>query len=609
MPWTKTGNIRGPQGVAGAPGANGQGVPVGGTTGQALIKNSATNYDTIWSAVQGLPADTVVAAATRIISNKLLAGDTQPAWRIFGSGKMEWGLGGTTVVDTNLYRSAAGWLTTDGSLIVTGKTGYNPGLRIWGASGYEHALQVFKSSADSQPVLVIEAATAQLDWGPGGTTSADTFLYRSGVNALVASGTFSANGTIQSNQTGTGVAFASQSLSSGGYFFTGDRSGDTGWRLLIDSSGIMYWGSGTGATDTNLYRRAAGYLATDSVFYAGKGFVANAMSDQYQAGLQLAVTGDTQDRWYIRADGYMYWGPGNATQDANLYRAWAGTLGTTSGLAFNPGSVGNTILSSAVTSDPNFRWTVGANGTLNWGPGSAASDTNLYRSAAGVLKTDTAFVAGTTIDGDMLQYYGDWVAGSYQDGDVVVYQGVAYMAVRPTSVAPTPWGTGVDLSNYQTRTEKAQASGYASLDGTTKVPVAQIPMTLLPGAELLYAQITAAVTIATSATVIPVQSVTFDGGSYMVEFFTNGLYWGSGGTDPQVYISLVLDGVGAGILSNGRGISAGMGGFIWPAYGRKRIQPSAGVHTVAISASCGAGANWTLQADANTPAFVRVVKV
>jgi hypothetical protein len=39
----------GPQGVAGPTGAAGPGVPVGGAIGQFLAKNSATNYDTLWS--------------------------------------------------------------------------------------------------------------------------------------------------------------------------------------------------------------------------------------------------------------------------------------------------------------------------------------------------------------------------------------------------------------------------------------------------------------------------------------------------------------------------------------------------------------------------------
>lgn len=42
--------------------------------------------------------------------------------------------------------------------------------------------------------------------------------------------------------------------------------------------------------------------------------------------------------------------------------------------------------------DTNTRLSALANGTLQWGPGNAAQDTNLYRSAANVLQTDDNFV-------------------------------------------------------------------------------------------------------------------------------------------------------------------------------------------------------------------------
>jgi len=45
MPWTQVSNLKGP---AGAVGANGVGVPVGGASGQVLAKVTATNYDTGW---------------------------------------------------------------------------------------------------------------------------------------------------------------------------------------------------------------------------------------------------------------------------------------------------------------------------------------------------------------------------------------------------------------------------------------------------------------------------------------------------------------------------------------------------------------------------------
>lgn len=43
----------GPKGDTGATGAAGQGVPAGGTTGQSLVKLSASNYDTGWATVSG----------------------------------------------------------------------------------------------------------------------------------------------------------------------------------------------------------------------------------------------------------------------------------------------------------------------------------------------------------------------------------------------------------------------------------------------------------------------------------------------------------------------------------------------------------------------------
>lgn len=47
-------------------------------------------------------------------------GDTQPRFELSASGKMQWGPGGATVLDTNLYRSAASILQTDDSLVIGG---------------------------------------------------------------------------------------------------------------------------------------------------------------------------------------------------------------------------------------------------------------------------------------------------------------------------------------------------------------------------------------------------------------------------------------------------------------------------------------------------------
>lgn len=50
-------------------------------------------------------------------------------------------------------------------------------------------------------------------------------------------------------------------------------------------------------------------------------------------------------------------------------------------------SAGN-VLNSQVTSDTNKRWNLYAGGKMEWGPGTAATDTNLYRQSTGLLQSD-----------------------------------------------------------------------------------------------------------------------------------------------------------------------------------------------------------------------------
>jgi hypothetical protein len=63
-------------------GANGQGVPTGGSAGQVLAKNSATNFDTVWSTP--LAAVTVGASASDVLSvtGQVIAGVNPAANRL-----------------------------------------------------------------------------------------------------------------------------------------------------------------------------------------------------------------------------------------------------------------------------------------------------------------------------------------------------------------------------------------------------------------------------------------------------------------------------------------------------------------------------------------------
>jgi hypothetical protein len=81
--------------------------------------------------------------------------------------------------------------------------------------------------------------------------------------------------------------------------------------------------------------------------------------------LTSKVTGDTQNRFQLTADGILQWGSGAAAWDVNLYRYAANGLATDDALKLTAG-------------------------TLLLGP---AGDVNVYRSAAGNLASDLNIVA------------------------------------------------------------------------------------------------------------------------------------------------------------------------------------------------------------------------
>lgn len=83
------------------------------------------------------------------------------------------------------------------------------------------------------------------------------------------------------------------------------------------------------------------------------------------------------------AAGGLYFGT-----DTNLYRLAADVLATDDQFRVIRASGGSSALVARVSGDGNNRFALQADGALQWGDGTASADTNLYRSAANVLKTD-----------------------------------------------------------------------------------------------------------------------------------------------------------------------------------------------------------------------------
>lgn len=239
--------------------------------------------------------DSAVVAGTRVVASKLLAGDAQPAWRLFGDGKQEWGAGGATAPDVNLYRPSADHLATDdtfaaadlysnGQLSVAADSNLSGDVfalsgkvyfgSIADASLYRSAAATLKTDGElraaklvtlSDNVVAYLGNVAQVSMGyvsgPNAAgfwlgSPADTNLYRSAANTLKTDGGLQAAGQIK----GLGA--------SGNVGATTGTASETwiGSQGPSGAAGIVF-GS---AYDTNLYRQAAGQLATNSDMFCNK---------------------------------------------------------------------------------------------------------------------------------------------------------------------------------------------------------------------------------------------------------------------------------------------------------------------------------------------------
>lgn len=104
------------------------------------------------------------------------------------------------------------------------------------------------------------------------------------------------------------------------------------------------------------------------------------------------VTGDSNARLAILADGRMEWSPGSGASDTYLRRAAANLLATEATILAQKAVATDNIHLIGVTGEANARLAINGNGLLNWGPGGGAgADTNLYRQGASVLATDDLF--------------------------------------------------------------------------------------------------------------------------------------------------------------------------------------------------------------------------
>lgn len=163
--------------------------------------------------------------------------------------------------------------------------------------------------------------------------------------------------------------------------------------------------------DTSFYRPAVGYLQTD-------GALRSARSSSANPSFGAFINGDIVERFLVTAGGIVTFSGGTAgTNDTNLYRAAANQLktddlflsgssvysqptGAVDGFFYNPSAAGAYAFQSVIQGESNPRFRFDSSGQLFWGTGSAATDTNLYRTVVATqpfLKTDNQFASANNI--------------------------------------------------------------------------------------------------------------------------------------------------------------------------------------------------------------------
>ena len=317
--------------------------------------------------------------------------------------------------DTNLYRAEANTLRTDDDLIVAYR------LRVGTVDRQYGQLNL----------LTHTAAADGIGFG------SDVNLYRHGADMLRTDDQLWARD------------FASDSRAIDNVAFSARASGDSWSRWYVTNRGQVVWGDGTASGDVSLYRDAANILRTDDDFRANNLRVGSGASVFFgNTGIDDRITGVASDSMQFWLGGLIRAEFNNAGQlvfgghggDTNLYRAGAGRLRTDE--TFEAGD--HIKAGGVVDANSGQNAQVRLQDDIGDGSGKAsiyfgsAYDTNLYRNAANVLKTDDTFeCANLLVNGQPISGGGSaqWISGSGLPGGGIVKLG-DLITPAPQAIAP-----------------------------------------------------------------------------------------------------------------------------------------------------------------------------
>jgi hypothetical protein len=369
------------------------------------------------------------SSESNVVFNTLTHSDGFDRFRIYGDGELEWGPGNATR-DTNLYRSAADTLETDGF--------FYAGEEIRAAEGQTARVRIGGLGPSGEAAII---------FGSGD----DTNLYRSASNTLKTQDTFDAadysvNGTAGSSVTCSGGEFLQNQVVSGGIVTGGTCAAGAGGAADLQDA---YDGGNTLTTtdgrdiDITLANTTTDANLTIDIATGSTGELK--VQSNGTDVLQIGAAGQLQLDVQGSSGGILFGG------DANLYRYDENVLalGDGDGLridngqgdmlkihgddvngvwieADNPSTNSWLLRSTADTSE----FSLNGDGAMSWDDGS--SEVDLYHNGGGTLQIDSdneeALVINQMNGVDdqaylQLQVNGvdQWEIGSEDDGMFFLY--------------------------------------------------------------------------------------------------------------------------------------------------------------------------------------------
>lgn len=156
--------------------------------------------------------------------------------------------------------------------------------------------------------------------------------------------------------------------------------------------------------------------------------------------------------------------------DGGRFYATLPAGGSTAGIRLY--TTGTAALNRAIgirsTSDvTDERWCLDYDGSMQWGPGNAAMDTNLYRSAANTLKTDDSLIVTGTLDAHGVVFSATYAGTTDASGFLVFTHGAPWTPVAGWAITTNPSGSfaavwGIDnigASSARVRIQNVNGTG------------------------------------------------------------------------------------------------------------------------------------------------------